>query len=131
VTDSDEARRALRLATELSDRLGLRLVLAHVAEDGGRDDADRVLERLVGEAGVAATADRRHAVGDAAARLGEIAAEEAADLIAAGRLGGRLRRRLHSRLADEIGTETPVPVAIAPRAGGRRRRVRPVALWRR
>src|SRR5687768_16581400 len=133
VTDSDEARGALRLATELSDRLGLRLVLAHVAEDAERDDAGRLLERLAGEAGVAGTAERRQAVGDPAARLGEIAAEEAADLIVVGgRRGGWVRGRLRSRLADELGTETPVPVAIAPPcAGGRRRGFRPLVAQRR
>jgi nucleotide-binding universal stress UspA family protein len=47
--------------------------------------------------------------------LGQIAAEEAADLIVVGaRSRGRLRRGLESRLADELETETPVPVLIAP-----------------
>jgi len=32
VTDSDEGRQALAMAVELTERLGLRLVLAHVAE---------------------------------------------------------------------------------------------------
>jgi nucleotide-binding universal stress UspA family protein len=37
--------------------------------------------------------------------LGQIAGEEAADLIVAGaRTGGRLRRGLESRLADELET---------------------------
>jgi nucleotide-binding universal stress UspA family protein len=47
--------------------------------------------------------------------LGQIAAEEAADLIVVGaRRRGRLRRGLGSRLARELETETPVPVLIAP-----------------
>jgi nucleotide-binding universal stress UspA family protein len=60
-------------------------------------------------------AERRVAVGHAPSLLGQIAAEEAADLIVVGaRSRGRLRRGLESRLADELESETPVPVLIAP-----------------
>jgi nucleotide-binding universal stress UspA family protein len=53
--------------------------------------------------------------GDAAAVIGRIAAEEAADLIVVGAPGrGRFRRRLDGRLAAQLGGETPVPVLIAP-----------------
>ncbi|MEJ7784065.1 MAG: universal stress protein [Solirubrobacteraceae bacterium] len=128
VTDTDEGREALEQAVELSERLRLRLVLAHVASgialngDGdesvstktNRQGAARLLERLAAEHGVAG-ADRREAVGDRAALLGQIAAEEAADLIVVGsRPRGRFRRGLESRLADELESETPVPVVIAP-----------------
>jgi nucleotide-binding universal stress UspA family protein len=131
VTDTDEGRGALEAAVELSERLGVRLVLAHVAEGiapidgngdrpesvttGNREDAARVLARLAAEYGVADTAERRSSVGDPAALLGQIAAEEAADLIVVGaRLRGRLRRRLESRLADALDSETSVPILIAP-----------------
>jgi nucleotide-binding universal stress UspA family protein len=64
---------------------------------------------------VADRAERRVAVGDGPSLLGRIAAEEAADLIVVGaKTRGRLRRGLESRLADELETETPVPVLIAP-----------------
>jgi nucleotide-binding universal stress UspA family protein len=66
VTDSEEGRGALDVAAELSQRLGLRLVLVHVAD------------------GVARSAEQRSAVGDLAALLGQTAAEEAADLIVVG-----------------------------------------------
>jgi nucleotide-binding universal stress UspA family protein len=131
VTDTDEGRQALATAVELADRLRLRLVLAHIAEgigslngaDGGesvtmkgdREGAARLLARLADEYAVADRAERRVAVGDAPSLLGQIAAEEAADLIVVGaRTRGRLRRGLESRLADELETETPVPVLIAP-----------------
>ena len=132
VTDTDEGRRALARAAELTERLRLRLVLAHVADgipsgnshvDGGesvtmkgnREGAARLLDRLAAEHAVAGRAERRVAVGDAASLLGQIAAEEGADLIVVGaRSRGRLRRGLESRLADELETETPVPVLIAP-----------------
>jgi nucleotide-binding universal stress UspA family protein len=134
VTDTDEGRQALATAVELTERLGLRLVLAHVAEGigplngdsdgdggesvtmkGGREGAVRLLARLAAEYAVTDRAERRVAVGDAPSLLGQIAAEEAADLIVVGaRTRGRLRRGLESRLADELETETPVPVLIAP-----------------
>jgi nucleotide-binding universal stress UspA family protein len=132
VTDSDEGRGALAVAAELSQRLGLRLVLAHVSDgisprdvngegsDGvasraDREGAARLVARLAAEHGVAGSAEQRSAIGDAATMLGQIAAEEAADLIVVGaRERGRLRRRLESRLARQLETETPIPVVIAP-----------------
>jgi nucleotide-binding universal stress UspA family protein len=132
VTDTDEGRQALATAVELTERLGLRLVLAHVVQgigplygdlDGGesvtmkgdREGAARLLTRLAAEYAVTDRAERRVAVGDAPSLLAQIAAEEAADVIVVGaRTRGRLRRGLESRLADELETETPVPVLIAP-----------------
>jgi nucleotide-binding universal stress UspA family protein len=110
VNDSDDGRRALELAVALSERLGLRLVLAHISDgiapvagvgDGAesvsmkanREGSARLLARLAAEYGVAHRAERRSGSGDAAAIIGQIAAEEAADLIVVGSsLRGRLRR---------------------------------------
>jgi nucleotide-binding universal stress UspA family protein len=132
VTDSDEGRGALAVAAELSERLGLRLVLAHVADGivrlavngegnesvttrADREGAARFVARMAAEHGVAGSAEQRSAVGDPAALLGQIAAEEAADLIVVGsRARGRLRRVLESRLARQLESETLVPVLIAP-----------------
>ncbi len=129
VTDSEDGRGALALAAELSERLGLRLVLAHVADGiaplgvngegsvttrGGRDGAARLVARLAVEQGVAGRAEQRSAVGEPAALLAQIAAEEGADMIVVGsRARGRLRRGLESKLVRELETETPVPVLIA------------------
>jgi nucleotide-binding universal stress UspA family protein len=136
VTDGEESAAALVLGAELSERLGLRLVLAHaVAEiDGGgvegsesttmkanRQGAERRLAELADQRGVADRADRRVAVGEPAALFGQIAAEEAADVIVVGARARGWRRRLESGLADELETETPVPVLIAPRRSHRRR----------
>ena len=140
VNDSEAARGALELAAELRDRLGLRLVVAHVAEgiatgggDGNGDEsvtaranregAARLVARLSAEQGVTGAAEQRSAVGDPAVLLGQIAAEEAADVIVIGSRGrGRLRRGLASKLARQLETETPVPVLIAlPRTPGDRR----------
>jgi nucleotide-binding universal stress UspA family protein len=136
VTDAEEGRGALKMAVELSERLGLRLVLAHVAEgisrvDGDGDDDDdedesvtmkanregaaRLVAELAAENGLGESVERRWAVGDPGELLGQIAAEEAADLILVGaRSRGRLRRGLESRLADQLERETPLPVLIAP-----------------
>jgi nucleotide-binding universal stress UspA family protein len=128
VTDGEESTDALALGAELSERLGLRLVLAHAVDgiDGiGRDDesvmmkanrqgAERRLARMADEHGVAGRAEKRVAVGEPATLLGQIAAEEAADVIVVGARARGWRKRLESRLAGELETETPVPVLIAP-----------------
>jgi nucleotide-binding universal stress UspA family protein len=145
VDDTEEGRGALELAAELSERLGLRLVLAHVVEgissldvDGdesvtmkdSRDGAARLVARLAAEHGLADRAEQRSGVGDAATLLGQIAAEEAADVILVGaRSRGRLRRGFESRLADRLESATTVPVVIAP-PRTRRRAVAKHAGWR-
>lgn len=121
--------------------MGLRLVLVHVADGiapldvnddasesvttrADRQGAARVVARLAAEHGVADRSELRSAVGDPAALLGQIAAEEAADVIVIGaRVRGRLRRRLESELAHQLETETPVPVLIAPPRTRHRRKV--------
>ena len=132
VNDNLDGRAALEMAVELSDRLGLRLVLVYARNgieavspdtDGAesvsmrahREGGARVLARLAAEFGVADRAEHRLGTGDAATLIGQIAAEEGADLIVVGaRQRGRLRRGLESQLAEQLGSETPVPVVIAP-----------------
>jgi nucleotide-binding universal stress UspA family protein len=131
LTDGEDAAGTVGLAVELSQRLGMRLVLAHVAEGfaprvdgvveesvtmrGNRVGAERLLGQLAAEHGVAETAERRIAVGQPATLLGKIAAEEAADLILVGsRERGWPRRGLESRLAAQLEEETPVPILIVP-----------------
>jgi nucleotide-binding universal stress UspA family protein len=130
IADGAENDDAVAQAAEVSERLGLRLVLAHVAngiaavgdgEDesvtmkGDRKAAERRLEEVARDHALDATAERRIAVGDPATLLGQIATEEAADIIVVGaRTRGWGRRGLESRLAHELETETPVPVLIAP-----------------
>jgi nucleotide-binding universal stress UspA family protein len=132
LTDREDAVGTVELAVELTERLGMRLVLAHVAEgfapiaDGvdaeesatmqaNRAGAERLLGQLAAEHGVAETAQCRTAVGQPATLLGQIAAEEAADIILVGsRERGWPRRGLESRLAAQLEAETPVPILIAP-----------------
>ena len=131
VADTEEGRRALELSAQLSKRLGLRLVLVHAAKGapplrnraggesatmkGDRDDGVGLLARLAAQYGLADVAEQRSAVGDPAALIGQIAAEEAADVIVIGaRARGPLRRRLQCSLASQLESETSVPVLIAP-----------------
>jgi nucleotide-binding universal stress UspA family protein len=129
VNDNADGRAALEMAVELSERLGLRLVLAYASDEidsvvdraesvsmkADREGAARLVARLAAEYGVADSAEHRSGRGDAAALIGKIAAEEAADLIVVGaRTRGRFRRGLESRLAEQLESETPVPVLIAP-----------------
>jgi nucleotide-binding universal stress UspA family protein len=139
VTDGTETDEAIDVAVTLSERLGLRLVLAHVLDgigdfgngDGGesvtmkadRQAAERRLADLARDHRVAETAERRVAVGEPAPLLGQIASEEAADVIVVGGRARSWRRRgLQTKLADELETETPVPVLIAPPRTRRPRR---------
>jgi nucleotide-binding universal stress UspA family protein len=132
VNDNEDGRAALDTAVELSDRLGLRLVLAYarhgiepidvdaegaesVSMRANREGAARVLARLSAEYGIADSAEHRSGTGDAATLIGQVAAEEAADVIVVGSRKRRgLRRGLESRLAEQLQSETPVPVVIAP-----------------
>ena len=137
VTDGAANEDAVAQAAEISERLGLRLVLAHVGDGiaafgngddesvtmkGDRTAAERRLEELAREHALDESAEQRVALGDPAALLGQIASEEAADVIVVGaRTRGWGRRGLESRLAQQLETETPVPVLIAPPRKRRRR----------
>ena len=134
VMDGDANEDALAMGVELSERLGLRLVLAHpvdgipaaadaesVTSKFGRQGAEQRLAQLAHEYGVAEHAGRRVAVGAPAALLGRIAAEEAADVIVIPARSRGWRKRLDGRLATELETETPVPVLIAPPRRSKRR----------
>jgi nucleotide-binding universal stress UspA family protein len=115
VNDSRSARDALQLAAALGERLRVRLVVAHVASGESIDRAERLVSRLILEAAPAVPAEPRVAVGDRAARLAQLAAEEGADLIIVGSGGdGRLRLRSGATLASELESATSCPVVIAP-----------------
>jgi nucleotide-binding universal stress UspA family protein len=117
VDGSRGARDALQLARALSERLGLRLVVAHVARDEQRAAAGkRLLNEMAGRTGRVEEPERRLASGDPASRLAEIAAEEGADLII---IGSPSRRRRSLRAGDALSRAlecaTACPVVMAPR----------------
>ena len=139
VTDTTEGRAAAQLAGALSERLGLRLVLAHAvdtppnAEESltarqGLFGAERALSAAVRELGLAEDAETRVAIGQRADVLAQIAAEEGADLIVLGsRAGGFRGKQLQCTLARELEAATPAPVLVAP-PQTRRRSVQRLAL---
>jgi nucleotide-binding universal stress UspA family protein len=125
---------ALEIAAELSDRLGLRLVLLFVVETGtdpavtaaDERNARLLLAHLAAEQGPAGGVELREAAGDSAVHLGWIVAEEAADVIVVGSTRrGWPRRGFECPLADKLACETQVPIVIAlPRTRHQRRRGR-------
>jgi hypothetical protein len=90
---TSQGRAALEMGVELSDRFGLRLVLAYASDgpaagngadevaapvsmNAARKGVARLLAQLAAEHGVADRAERRFGTGDAAAVIAQIAAEE-------------------------------------------------------
>lgn len=116
VDGSRGARDALQLASALSERLGLRLVVAHVARDEERAAAGRrLLDEIAARASGEDAPEGRLTSGDPAQRLADIAAEEGADLIIIGRGGRRGSLRARGSVARELESATSCPVVIAPR----------------
>jgi nucleotide-binding universal stress UspA family protein len=128
VTDSPEARGAAELADALSERLGLRLVLAHVV-DGirvvgveesltavqGRQGGERLLRAIARDLGTDRELELRLAHGERAEHLAQLAGEEGADLLGIGsRPIGVRGRRLRWTVARELEAATPVPLLVAP-----------------
>ena len=124
VNETTGAEEALRTASRLCERLGMRLVAVHVLEDvplspaarrEARAGGMRLVDRLLAEQGVR-VADRRVAIGDPAEHIGRIAGEERAELILLGSKpnGRKPQPPLRSRLATELPQRTPVPVVVVP-----------------
>jgi nucleotide-binding universal stress UspA family protein len=131
VTQTPDGRSAADLARALGTRLGLRLVLVHVI-DGVPPGTDESLTARQRRAGAVEALDavaremgngieRRVVLGDRAAALAQVAAEEGADLIVLGSRSSRLgSRKLRCTLARELEAATPVPVVVAPPATRKR-----------
>lgn len=116
VTTTPEAHAAAQVARALAARLGLRLVLVHVA-DGHGDGAHREdsAEAFVGAP--ASEVDLRIVHGSRVDELARIVADEGADLIVLGaRAHGPRRRQLRCSLAQQLEAAQSVPVLIAPPA---------------
>jgi len=116
---------AAELAGVLGARLGLRLVLVHVADGvpGGSHEsltarqrqtgAEQLLDAMAHEIGNGT--DKRVVRADRAEALPQVAAEEGADLIVLGsRAAGLGSRKLLCTLARELEAATPMPVLVAP-----------------
>ena len=127
VDESPGAAEAVAVASDLSNDLGLRLVLAHVVDgyrrsngmtkDGiqAQEDGQRLLERIARTHSLEGSADRRTEVGDRASELSRIAGEEAAAMIVLGSNNrSRRRRSLISRLSAELRSTAACPVVVVP-----------------
>ena len=129
LVDGSSDADALRAAAELSQGAGLRLVAVRVVRAAGggtqqearaKREAQKLLERVIMDAGLDRSVDKRVEVGEPAREVARVASEEAASLIV-------LNRREHSwwhpergeALVNDLTTTAPCPVMVAPR---RRRR---------
>ncbi len=130
----DDSHVAVDVAKWLSDRLGARLVLVHVAPTpiaptisvypGGQAELayqeQRDAEELLAEVAAStrlddAAAERRVAFGDPAEQLAALAADERAQLlVVASRGRRRLRAALLGSVASELAAHAPCPVVIVP-----------------
>ncbi|MDQ3874840.1 MAG: universal stress protein [Actinomycetota bacterium] len=133
VDDSDAAREAVRVARDLSDRLGRRLILVHVfpadAPPGTsavphagvelhaseRQGAEALLWELAFEAGCGTDVERRALAGQPPETLREVAQAEGADLLVLGsRRRGGLAAALLGSVSRELASTAPCPVVIVP-----------------
>lgn len=126
VDTSVGARVALRVAVDLGEMFGFRVVAVHVVdriaadgEDGSgtatlraRGRAERVLAEVLDDEELVGKIDWRAEVGDTPERLAAAADEEKAALIVLGSRTPKAGTRHRSRLAREIAKKTAVPVAL-------------------
>lgn len=124
VNETEDARRALRVATRLAERFEMRLLVVHVVEGvpmspaarrEARHDGERLVVQVLGEEGVF-HADWRVAVGTPSEEIQAIAAQEAPEMMLVGSKPQSRRWRLprRSRLASELAGLTSCPVLVVP-----------------
>ena len=139
VDGSADSRAALKVAAQFAERLGSRLVLAHVAEPvhvayaagyplGGfsgsmtaaheaeseEEAAARLLEGVAADAGLS-DAERRVTIGDPAEQLADLAEKEDADLIVVGSRGrGAVKAVFLGSVSHSLIGVARCPVLIVP-----------------
>jgi nucleotide-binding universal stress UspA family protein len=146
VDGSDDSKVAVRVASGLAERLGARLVLAHVVDHtaatvavgpmGGattsrpllmdnldeiEQAAEQLLAEVADEVGVD-RAERRVAVGFAAQRLADLAEEEGAELVVVGSRGrGAFKAAFLGSVSTSLIGFAGCPVLVVPPAHSRER----------
>jgi nucleotide-binding universal stress UspA family protein len=132
VDDSDGARAAIRVATQLAGRFGTRIVLVHVepptvvpgvsAAVGGRerlrteqiDYGQKLLSWLVDEEKLE-DVELRAVIGSAADRIVQIAGElEAAFVVIGSRGRGDLRSAVLGSVSSRVASTASCPVVVVP-----------------
>lgn len=133
VDNSRGAREAVRVAAKLSDRLGLRLLLVHVAQVTGSihprgvpyghgesqeeelREAGRVLAEVTQEYELDGRAEQLLEIGDPADRLAELAGQYDAALLVVGSRGrGAFRSALLGSVSARLAAKAPCPVVVVP-----------------
>jgi nucleotide-binding universal stress UspA family protein len=117
VDDSDSAKRAARVARDLSSKLGLGLVFVRVVEDGSpQEKVSAIAERLeqvhADVTEVDCGAGWHVELGHPADRLVAAAAAENASLIVVGSTGPR--SSLLGSISAEVSRRAPCPVVVVP-----------------
>jgi nucleotide-binding universal stress UspA family protein len=115
--DSDSAKRAARVARDLSSKLGFRLVFVHVLEPGSPHEkisavAERLHQLTDGCTEVDCGASWLVDVGHPVDRLMAAAVDEEASLIVVGSQG--TRSSLLGSISAEISRRAPCPVVVVP-----------------
>jgi nucleotide-binding universal stress UspA family protein len=132
VDDSAESRDAARVAKGLATRLDLELILLHVAPpltqpgvsaaafgqerlaESERADAEALLERVAGEAGVG-DVERRVALGPPAERILAVCEQEQPEMVVLGsRRHGSLKAALLGSVSADVAGKAPCLVVIVP-----------------
>jgi nucleotide-binding universal stress UspA family protein len=133
-----ESRSAVHVAGRLSERLGARLVLVHVAPTptaptvslvpGGQAtlafheerDAELLLAEVAAAAQLGMDVERVVAFGEPAEQLAALAADERAELVVVSSRGRRgLRSVLLGSVSGKLATNAPCPVVVVPPHVGR------------
>jgi nucleotide-binding universal stress UspA family protein len=119
---------ALRAAAELTHGAGLRLVAVHVVppigagpneEARAKREAQILLDRVISDAGLDRSVDKRVEIGEAAREVARIASEEAASLIVLNTQPHHWwRPERRDVLADDLTATAPCPVMVAPHRRG-------------
>lgn len=119
------AREALRIAVDLGETFGFRVVAVHVVDRGAADGendisatlrargtAERLLAHVLDAEQLVGKIDWRAEVGATAERLAAVADDERAALIVLGSPTPEAGAGHRSKLANEIAKITAVPVAL-------------------
>jgi nucleotide-binding universal stress UspA family protein len=129
----EESRIAVQVARRLSESLGARLVLVHVAPTpitptvsvvaGGQAalafreerDAEELLTEVAAAERLEGDVERRVTFGDPAEQLAALAAEERAELVVVSSRGRHgLRSALLGSVSSELAACAPCPVVVVP-----------------
>jgi nucleotide-binding universal stress UspA family protein len=139
VDGSDLSPAVVRTGQRLAERLGLALMLLHVAppteapgvsaaiagqarlHEEERRDAEALLERIAGEAGLGSDVRRRAEIGRAARVILDVCADEGAELVVLGSRGrGELKAALLGSVSASVAAHAPCPCVIVPHEAAER-----------